>query len=139
MKCSQTLQTKIATVMGHFERKIGEMNTTHKRQKKLIKNTQYVEPIEKAIGLKWRTKLSLKTDLPDHTIGQLTFQYIPILETIKSLFAQEEFKTIYFDHNSSENHILQEGIYKHFCCSDTHTNCEIYEDRNAIKIPYRTR
>lgn len=135
-KCSQTLETKITTVFGHFDRKIMEINTAYKRKKKLTKNKniKYVEPIEKAIGLKWRTKLSLKIDLPDYTIGQLTFQYIPVVDSIKSWFAQEEFKKNYFDFNSSENHVCQRGVYKHFCCSDTRKNYEIFEDQNAMKI-----
>lgn len=133
-KCWQVLNTKISTIVKHVDSKIEKLNTVYKRNKKLIQNTKYVEPIERAIGLKWRTKLSSKTDLPDHTIDHLTFQHIPILNTLRSLFAQEEFKNEYFEFNLSDKHVCQKGIYKYFCCTDVYNNCEIYNDKAAIKI-----
>lgn len=133
-KYLQTIETKITMVMNHVDSKFAELNTAYKRNKKLMKNTKYVEPIEKSIGSKWRTKLSSKTDLPDHTLNHLNFQHIPMLKTIDNLFAQNEFKNAYFKYNLSEKHVCQKGIYKHFCCSDVHNACEIYKDKAAIKI-----
>lgn len=112
--------------------KFGKLNSSFKRNKELKNNANYVEPIEMAIGLKWHTKQNVNTNLPDYTIKQLTFQYIPILGTLKCLFANPEFKKEYFDFNSNKNHICKKGVYKYFCCSDN--SCELYKDKTSIKL-----
>lgn len=120
--------------MKHVNNKIGELNTAYKRKKKLKKNTKYVEPIEKAIGQKWRMKLSSTTDLPDHTISHLTFQYIPLLETIKNLLTQKEFRDSFFEFNSPDKHICQDDVCKYFCCSDVHKKFDTFKEKLVFKL-----
>lgn len=59
--------------------KFSAVNTIYKRTKKLKRDEFFVEPAEKAIGLRWKTKKNPETEIPNHRLEQSTFQYAPIL------------------------------------------------------------
>lgn len=133
-QCMKTLEKNIANVKMHVQEKIKKVDTSYKRNKQLKEAVEYVEPIEKAIGFKWHTTQNLETNLPDHTIKQTSFQYIPIKKTLQQLFAQPNFKEEFFDYNLNGKHVCQDGVYERFCCSDTHKKCKLFEDKTAIQI-----
>lgn len=135
VKCAQILKAEIDTLNSFLTEKISDFNTTYKRLKTLKENKNYVEPVEKAIGLKWNTKQNPKIGLPDHTISQTTFQYISIIKRLECLFAQPKFKKEYFDFNQNSDHVCKDGIYEYFCCSEIGKN---YRDKTAIKIRLAT-
>lgn len=137
LDCS-AVDAKISEARNHVSGKICALNSSYKRKKQLKTHKHYVEPIEMAVGQKWKTKHDLQSHLPDHTLSQTTFQYIPILKTLQSLFSQDEFKQIYFQYNSDESHVCTDGVYERFCCAEIAKNSELFSDNNAIRIRVAT-
>lgn len=133
-KCADVLKEKVVTVKKYVQSSIKRSSTSYKREQNRKKCANYVEPLEMAIGLKWHTKINVANHLPDHTIKQLTFQYVPILKTLKCLFAQPDFKNEYLKFNLSNDHTCKDGVYEHFCCSKTYKKCKLFEDKMTIKI-----
>lgn len=77
--------------------------STYGQKKNLRRKEGFVEPVERAIGTRWEQK---KMKLNGRTIHiprliQSTLTYIPILETLKSIFKCEEFAALYFKYNQS--------------------------------------
>lgn len=134
----QIAATEIKAVKSYVFGHLNLFNTVYKRKQQLKKSISFVEPEEKAIGLKWHAKQNTKSCLPDHTIQQATMQYVPIKKTLECLFQQENFKQMYFEHNSNRKHNCREGVYKQSCCARTHMNCPLYDDKYTIKIRLAT-
>lgn len=128
------VKTKIAATQQYVSDKIHSFDASYKREKELQACPFYVAPIEKAIGLTWKSKMDVKFGMPHHIIKQPTFQYVPIISTLKSLFSQQEFKKMYFQNCQNPGHVCTDGIYKHFCCSSTCRRYELYRDKTAIRI-----
>lgn len=126
-QCKQIIDENISAVKTFVTDRIQTVNTSYRRKKNLQKSSNFVTPVDKAVGLKWHTKQNLETILPDHTIKQATFQYVPILKTLQSLFTQPDIKKEYFDYNLDESHICQAGIYERFCCSTTHKKMQLIQ------------
>lgn len=131
---NKTVESKLCTVQRYVSDKIHQYDSSYKREKELLASERYVPPIEKAIGLKWKTKVDLRSGLPNHTIVQPTFQYVSILSTLSSLFKQPTFKKMYFDSCLNTEHTCEDSIYKHFCCSSVGRARDIFKDKTAIKI-----
>lgn len=108
-KLELKLSEVIQAAQQHVEKKFNEMKTRHLRNAQLKLNPLYVQPVEMAIGLKWRTKANPNADLPDHRLVQTTLQYVPITESLKTFCSRPEFKELYMRHNSSEKHECVDG------------------------------
>lgn len=83
---------------------LSSFNSTHKRNKTLMSNKQFVAPVSKSIGTRYemkkkRNQLGRIIYMP--RLIQCTLQYVPILETLKSLFLREKFTSLYFEYNHS--------------------------------------
>lgn len=123
---------------------LSQFQTTYKRKKDYSSKSNYVHPREMAIGTRWemkkfrrtyrRTNASKIIKIP--RMIQCFFQYVPILDTLKSLFDQDEFSEMHFKYNSSDSrHMCQEGRYMSFCCGRTFKNSHFFErNPNAIQI-----
>lgn len=122
---SDNVEQKISDVQQYVLDKIHRYDSSYKREKELHVRKTYVPPDNMAIGLTWATKVNIKTGLPDHTITQPTFQYVPILKTLKSLFIQPQFKQSYFESCFNPNHTCEDEIFKNFCCSSVSRNSEL--------------
>lgn len=129
----------VNSIQENFKNKIGKFETTFKLKQVLRKNQFFVEPIEKSIGTKWKTKRNIDCDLPDHKIVHSTFEYVPIKKTIESLFMQKNFTDVYFKYNNVEKHQCVENEYKDFCCTEIYKNCDIQQrsEYNTITISCR--
>lgn len=99
--------------------KIRKLNSSYKREKACQEEQLFVPSEEKAIGMKWKSKPDPKADIARHTLTQSTFQYVPILSTLRSLFSQKEFRDMYFEYNTS--HICSPHKFERFCC------CKVYQ------------
>lgn len=132
--CETKLQSKFTAIKKHVIGKIEMYKSVYRRNKELKKTKEYVEPKELAISQKWKTRRDLKSGLPDYIIDQSTFQYVSIIETLRQLFGQDDFRKLYFEFNSKENHICQNGVYERFCCSETGKENAIFQDTKSIKI-----
>lgn len=127
----------IDCVHEKIHNKLCDLNTHYKLKKDIKKNPFYVEPVEKAIGLKWKNaKVNPKTNIPDHGLTQSTFMYVPILRTLKSLFKDKDFEERYIRYNRHEKHKCEPGVYKDFCCGSVAKSIEIFDDPLAIQIQF---
>lgn len=79
------------------------------------------------------------TNLPNYVApqtfcvsGEDTFQYVPILKQIEKLFADENFRNMYFTFNNS--HKCQDGVYERFCCGSKYKNTDVFQSANSIQI-----
>lgn len=65
--------------------------------------------------------------------GGENFQYVSILETLKRLFADENFKHVYFNYNG--NHQCKKGVYERYCCGQNYKDNEFFQSsKNRIQI-----
>lgn len=94
---------------------LNRFNTRYKRKLNCTESPHYVAP----------KTCSLNQDD--------TFQYVPILETLHKLFANEKFKNEYFAYNNE--HQCREGVYERFCCGENFKESEFFQtNRNSIQI-----
>lgn len=114
--------------------KLDAISSIYKQRKKQQQNTMFVEPEEKAIGLKWKCTTDLESQIPSHSLVQSTFQYVPILKSLESLFSQQKFQKMYMDYNYYDKHKCSEGVFHDFCCGSIHKSKEIFEDPGTIKL-----
>lgn len=112
--------------------KLSSFRTQYKRDKIVASNEQFVQSIEKAIGTRWELKTitNKARTIRIPRLLQCTLQYVPILGTLKSLFACEEFASLYFDYNNSiRSHTVgRDGSKSYRCFSSgrAFANCELF-------------
>lgn len=117
-----------------------KVQNSYKRNQLYISNDLYVPPQEKAVGTRWEFIRDRSGEaIPQ--IVQCTFQYISILETLQSLFKQEEFKSIYFVQNSLSHcqNSCVDGEYKNFCCGEVYKNTDLFQkNENCLQLQIAT-
>lgn len=111
----------VGTGSIHILNKLQEMSSMSELKKIIRKNAMFIEPVEKAFGLKWKNvKVDPKTEIPDYGLTQSTFQYVPILKTLNALFCNDDFRANYIKYNLHEKHKCEKNVYKlllWFCLS----------------------
>lgn len=118
------------------------LTSFQKSSKKLLaSNVNYVKPIEKAIGTRWELK---KYKFKNRIINvprriQCTLQYVPILDTIRSLFSSKELASLYFDYNAkiNSNAIGKDGskLYSNFSSGSCFANNELFQSfPNSLQL-----
>lgn len=118
----------------HVTDKLMKISTSSRRLAELRKNPFFVEPKEISLALKWRTKTRADSDLPMHSLVPATCQFISIKKTLTAIFSEQNFQSIYTNHNSREAHQCEDGVYVNYCCGSTYKNKQIFQDRNVIQI-----
>lgn len=93
-----------------------KFDSDHKRQISFKKQESYVEPVEYEIGTHWETRRDKDSKIKMDSHVQSTFSYVPLLDIIKPLFKDTEFRKMYFEYNESKKHTCEDGVYKDFCC-----------------------
>lgn len=101
---------------------IDKYKTTYKRRKLLESDPYYVEPIPKPIGGRWEKKLNRVTRTYQKHFVQCTFQYVPVLETLKSLFKNTIFKEEFL----KSHHTCDTEVYQNFCCASIFKNNDFF-------------
>lgn len=97
--------------------KLKTVKSSHRRNKLLEEDPFYVKPVEKAMGLNWKTKITPQLDIPDHRITQTTFSVVKISESLQSLFSDPDFKSLFIKYNE-EKHKCVEGVFEDYCCGN---------------------
>lgn len=134
-KATEDVFENIDCVHKKIRNKLCDLNTHYKLKKDIRKSPYYVEPVEKAIGLKWKNaKVDPQTNIPDYGLKQSTFMYVPILNTLESLFKDKDFEELYIRYNRHEKHKCQPGVYKEFCCGSVYRSVDIFNDPLAIQL-----
>lgn len=133
----QALDLTSKTAAKYFTK----INSHYKRTNVVTSHPLYVPPRELGIG----TRFELENDkenngaIPQRI--QSTFQYVSIVDTVNSLFKREEFKSVYFKHNSEGEsvHTCVKGVYERFCCGRKYKNSEFFQsDKNRLLIQIGT-
>lgn len=92
----------LTKTQNYILKAINSVKTDYLRNKQFKKNPLYVSPIQKALGLVWKTKTKPEIDVPDHQLAQTTYQIVPISETIKALFSNCDFESLFIAHNNNK-------------------------------------
>lgn len=125
LNAQQVLELTTDLIRG----KVFQLGTSFRRKKDAKSNPLYVAPKELSIGTRYELIKTKKrgeiAQIP--RLIQSTFQYISILETIKSLFRCNEFRDLYFEYNHGRDHVCQPGTYKDFCCGDNFKKIELFQ------------
>lgn len=83
----------------------------------------------------WKTKIKPTLDLPDHQICQTVFHVVPIAETIKTIFSNPEFKSMFIEYNNSK-HECTDGVYQDFCCGSATKKDTIFRQKNTVVLQF---
>lgn len=137
-KCSSFEFEKVESVIKQcfvfVQEKQSAYKTSKLRLRELKKNPKYVQPKKKVMNIKWKTKADACQNIPSHTLVQTTFEYVPLLETIKSLSSDPEFAKQYFAYNN-EKHMSNPGNFKDFCCGEIFRNSDLFKNYpDALQI-----
>lgn len=93
---------------------LNQLSTRYRRRVNYVNHEYYVTP----------------RSIP---VGENYFQYVPILESLKSLFADKNFKDMYFAYNN--NHQCKEGVYERYCCGQNYKKNYLFQlNKNCIQI-----
>lgn len=106
----------ISTGTDYVTDKLKSRNTSTKRHNYTKNRLSYVKSTETAIGLTWKSQVNCGQEIVNHTLTQTTYQYVSLIDTLKSLFLNADFKKMYFDFNESKKHVCRDGVYEDFCC-----------------------
>lgn len=119
--------------------KLSSLDSKYKRKKDFELNEFYVPPKEVAIGTRWEIKKvkSCKTkkiiSLPRRI--QCTFQYVSIVDTLRSLFRSDDFRNMYLEYNANKDHVCENGKFRDFCCTKTYQQSKLFRNNpNALQI-----
>lgn len=119
--------------------KLSKFSTVYKRNRKYNNNPLFVSPQEKAIGTRWEMIPDKENSKSTPRLIQSSFQYVSIIETIRSLFLREDFKRAFQYNNIEKNHSCKSGEYTDFCCGNVFKNNELYQKHpNSLQIQIAT-
>lgn len=99
----------------------------YKRLKWMKSAPTYVEPQEKGLGMRVEHVKDRITQKITRKQVQTTMQYVPIVETLKSLFLCPKFCQMYFEYNNENQHVCQKDVYERFCCSSRFKEEDIFK------------
>ncbi|XP_055851835.1 uncharacterized protein LOC129916077 [Episyrphus balteatus] len=125
------IQSLLSTCKDSCINDFKQFDSSYKRQKQLTFEKKYVSSISKSIGGRWEKKFDSLSGTYKDIFVQCTFQYIPILETLNSLFLNESFQSVYF----SKDHNCNDEDLNNFCCAKAFkSNSFFLENPNAIQL-----
>lgn len=76
-----------------------------------------------------------KSNVPVLTRIQCTYQYVSIIDTLRTLFENSEFSKLYFDFNDDKEKMCKNGTYQSFCCGDVYKLSNFFrENPYSIQI-----
>lgn len=115
------------TIHGHAIEQLQKVESNFKRQKIMKKSKMYVEPVEMSSGFEFVTAIDENSGKSIRSTVQRTFQYVPLLKTLESLFSDVCFEKLYIDYNKSDKHRCKDGVYERFCCGSVYQNNDFFK------------
>lgn len=125
---------RFRTVASYVIDKLRSRNSDTKRLKAARNRNNFVEPVETAIGLKWKTIIHADKEVVEHKLVQTTFNYVSIIETLESIFSDENFRKMYIDYNENLKHQCVDNVYKDFCCGQAYKKLSIFESKLTVQL-----
>lgn len=128
----------IESATNFFQSELSQYNSTYKRNKSIAESATFVKPVECAIGTRCEMKTHQHRGKKVPQVIQNTFQYVPILETLKSIFHSTEVLECYQQYNATK-HECVDGEFKYFNSGSVYRRSEFYkENPNALQIHIST-
>lgn len=113
--------------------KIGEYASRHKRDKKMNEDHCYISPQDRAIGTRIAMIHNKDQQVEMPILVQSTLQYIPIISSFRTFFADNETRELYFEYQN--NHRCVENVYERFCCGTVFQRSDFFrKNPDAIQI-----
>lgn len=106
--------------------KLHKFNTAYKRNNTYENSPLYVSPQDKAIGTRWEMVADKDNINSQPNLMQCSFQYVPIIDTIRSLFLRDDFSRA-FHAGSRNNHTCTTGEYSEYCCGNAFKKSELFQ------------
>lgn len=101
-------------------------NTAKKRRSLIQKDECFVPSKAYGIGLAWSRKMRRVYKKTHYELLQTTYQYVSIIDTLKSLFKNSDFSQNFFEFNENRKHVCAEDIYENFCCGSIYKNKNVF-------------
>lgn len=133
MECSQLLDFSSSLVCA----KLAEFNSQYKRKKKCEEYEEYIAPKELAVGVRWELAKTKNHLMSVPRLVQCKYYYISIMETLASLFRNNDFRNMYFNHNKAIK--PANNIYSDFSSGTIFKSNELFcSHPNSIQIQIAT-
>lgn len=128
----------ITTLTDLVKNKFSSYNSTYKYKSVIEKKPFFVSPIEKALGTLFEMKRSTDSNAIPRVV-QSKMQYVPIVDTIRSLFLRDDFRETFFETSEAGKHQCVDGVYIDFCCGSVFKNSDFYQNnRFCLQIQIAT-
>lgn len=124
----------LQAAISHMNVKFNQCASRYQRDKKRADDKFYVEPQEKAIGLKWKSVIDSKNETPHHVLQQDTFMYIPVIDQLRAFFTDGSFYKTYCDYNDKQL-TYNDHVYRNYSSGSNFKNSEFFQQyKNAIQL-----
>lgn len=112
---------------------IDSFKSRFKRRKKIISNPLYVEPSEKAVGVRVEMIFDKSTGEERPCLIQSSLQYISMIKTLEAFFVCPENRRTYFNHQM--DHLCDSDNFGCFRCGDLFKKSQFFQENpDAIQI-----
>lgn len=116
---------------------IETFKSRYKRRKKVRSNPLYVEPSERAVGVRVEMIFDKSVGEEIPRLIQSSFQYISIIEILKTFFACMGNRQMYFQHQ--EDHHCDSNTFGYFRCGDLFKKSRFFQENpDAIQLQIAT-
>lgn len=127
----------IDAVTSFVRNKVSGCKSRFKRKNIVKSNPLYVAPQSKAVGTRIEMIWDPVNSMEKPYLVQSSFQYVSIIDSLKSFFSVKENRDMYFQYQAS--HTCIEGIYERFCCGKLFQSSEFFQQNpTAIQLQLST-
>lgn len=124
----------VGNIFDHVQNQIKKYSSELLRRKTICATTNFVKPVEKALGFKWAQFQDANGKII-RKYQQTTYMHVPPLEQLKSLLESEEFSNMYMDYNLKNDHVCVENVYSGYCCgSNFKNNNLLMTQKNTLQL-----
>lgn len=109
--------------------------TAYKNKQAIRRSPLFVAPRTFLLGRRWEKTYDQRNGHYRLDFKECEFQYVPIVDTLKSLFMDPRFRNVYFN----QYHNCEDGVYERFCCGNVFKDSlffERYPDAILIQLYY---
>lgn len=110
LKCTSSLDTdvksKIEQTVKILENHFTGLNTQSKHDAYFEQKWRTVDPVEKVLGVRLENRRNRSTETYDQVVVTDTFSYVPILETLQSIFRNPNISDMFMS-----SHLPKDNVY----------------------------
>lgn len=134
LKKQSTVDETLDEAFINMKNRFRECSTRGKRHKKKTCDPFYVQPDEKAIGVKWKATIHQQTELVHHTLIQEKFIYVSIVEQLNALFRDARFTEMYLKYNVEQRN-MNDDVIRNYSSGSNYKNSVFFrKNPNAMHL-----